>query len=144
MEGEIHNSTESEEAKVSDNRSLYLQLVSQVGVPCSLLALVLWGIYAVGRWAGGQIGEFKKEIVFPVVTKHIEFLESTTKNVDALRSMTEKISGALEQHEQTILKNQEAILINQGLIREGNKSTGKVIELLESIDKKAGLIEAKK
>jgi len=166
------NQNEQLEGNAVNNAPWYIQVASTFGVPVAILCALSWGLWAVVAWLGTEAQLFKKDVVMPVVAKHLEFLGKTTESISALEKSTAKISESLRTHETAITRNQEMILVNQALIREtakatseqvevvreetienrniylqnlddDRKSTKEMIQILKSIDAKAGSIDDK-
>jgi hypothetical protein len=55
----------------------WLQLLQSLGLPTTLLAVILLALGRAGVWAG-------RNLLQPLVTKHIEFLDKAIKANDAI------------------------------------------------------------
>lgn len=166
------NQENGNEMNGNGSRAWYIQIASTFGVPTAILGALMWGLWVIISWLGVQATEFKKDVVIPLVAKHMDFLKVTTESISAMEATTERIGKSLGKHEEAIAKNQTAIEVNQGLIRDGTQATQtqieevrketvqnrtiylenlendrqatkQMIDILKSIDSKAGSIDAK-
>lgn len=73
------------------------KLVGDYGFMATFCVCVLLSIRAIAQWAAVQYEWWKKEIVVPVASKHIEFMDSSSRTAESNSETLKQTSETLKQ-----------------------------------------------
>jgi hypothetical protein len=96
--------------RTKDRLDIALQFVKLVGVPTTILAVILW-------WIGAATDRLHDPVLVPTITAHTQFLKSTVETQERQASALEKLTDTRVQQTQIleeIAAGQREILMHIG------------------------------
>jgi shikimate 5-dehydrogenase len=95
----------------------FIALAERLGVSAAVLAAMLWAAYRFATWCAAKFNWFSENVIVPVTTRHMRFM-------DEISAANEKMGDAVEK----IQQSQETLvghIVNlQGVVRANSRRMG--------------------
>lgn len=90
----------------------FITVAERLGVSAAVLAALLWAAYKFATWVAAKFNWFSENVIVPVTTRHIRFMDEIAAANDKVGHAVEKIQESQEALVGHMISLQSAVRAN--------------------------------